>query len=315
MKKKLSLVMIAVLIAIMLLGACSSGSGGSGSSTGKQTATAWIEGNDAQASAIVDLHGGWSVEFSQGAIYLYKGEANEGADATAMLVTLDQEVYDEDYAAYKDSESFKEEDGKAYYVTEDGHQHYLYVIENLLPVDIDIQEGENAEEILNRFSFEYVVEFVESPDYEQILSIANPWSEADSSAAAAVGAGIDEFNPAEGAEISLGTVTPEVYRFMDGVAEARIPIAAVEMTIRKGRIDSANEAGDISGDYNEYKNSWTEDIDGTEVKCFGNREGESTKTIWQAGDYYYSITAYGAGGDTDYGLKLEDLTILVNGLK
>ena len=151
---------------------------------------------------------------------------------------------------------------------------------------------------------------------EQQVGMPNPWSDVESAEAAAEGAGIDGFEAAEGTTISLGEVKVEQYRCMDGMAEARIPIAAVDMTIRKGRPDTAPEGdGDISGDYGEYKNEWTQNIKGLEVKCYGNREGESTKTIWTSGDYAYCIVAYGAGGGEDYGLKADDLDTLVNSIQ
>ena len=77
---------------------------------------------------------------------------------------------------------------------------------------------------------------------------------------------------------------------------------------------SGNEE-DISGDYGEYANTWTQNIKGLEVTCFGNREGDATKTIWQSGGYYYSITAQGLGGDEDFGLNADDLSSLINGIQ
>lgn len=151
---------------------------------------------------------------------------------------------------------------------------------------------------------------------EQEVGMANPWSDAAGAEEAAEGAGIDGFEAAEGTAISLGEVKVEQYRYMDGMAEASIPIAAVEMTIRKGRPDTATDGnGDISGDYNEYKNEWTQNIKGLEVTCYGNREGEATKTIWTSGDYAYCILAYGAGGDTDFGLSADDLNSLINSIQ
>ena len=73
--------------------------------------------------------------------------------------------------------------------------------------------------------------------------------------------------------------------------------------------------GDVSLDDNKYANEWTQTVAGKEVKCFGNREGEATKTIWTAGDYSYAVLAYGAGGDDDYGLSAEDVAIMVNAVK
>ena len=149
---------------------------------------------------------------------------------------------------------------------------------------------------------------------EEESGIANPWSTADSLEAAAEGAGLDGFSIPEGAEISLGEVKLSEARYMEGLAEAVVEYPAVQMTIRKGSA-SAAEDGDISGDYNEYANTWTQNIKGLEVTCFGNREGDATKTIWQVDDTCFSITAYGLGGDTDYGLSADDLNSLINGIQ
>jgi hypothetical protein len=86
------------------------------------------------------------------------------------------------------------------------------------------------------------------------------------------------------------------------------------MSVIKGRIPCGVD-GDISLDATPYKYEWTKEIDGQEVKCFGNREGEATKTIWSAGDYNYAVVAYGAGGDDDFGLREEDLVTMVQAVK
>ena len=145
--------------------------------------------------------------------------------------------------------------------------------------------------------------------------IANPWSEAATLEEAAAGAGLDGFDIVEPMTIDLGELPEGIYRYMDGIAEADYEFPAVSLTIRKGLASAAAEEGDISGDYNEYANSWTQSIKGLEVTCFGNREGDATKTIWTLGDTCYSITAYGLGGDTDYGLSPDDLNSLINGMQ
>lgn len=159
--------------------------------------------------------------------------------------------------------------------------------------------------------FEYTEEELES----ESTGMANPWSDVDSAEAAAEGAGFEEFSVPEGAELSLGELAVSQYRCMEGMAEAEVEYPAVAMTIRKGYGDLEIAEGDISGDYNEYEFTWTQNIDGLEVQCFGNREGEAAKTIWSMDDIDYSITAYGLGGDEDYGLQPDDLTILVNGIQ
>ena len=148
------------------------------------------------------------------------------------------------------------------------------------------------------------------------VGMANPWSDVDSAEAAAEGAGLDLFMVPDGeAVISLGEVNVDQYRCMKGIAEARIEFPAVSMTIRKGDKSGEMAQGDISGDYGEYKYDWTQNIKGLEVKCFGYREGEATKTIWSVDDMDYSITVQGLGGDEDYGLPADDLNSLINGIQ
>ena len=99
---------------------------------------------------------------------------------------------------------------------------------------------------------------------------------------------------------------------MEGVAEARLEFPASALTIRKGTVA---ENGDISGDYNQYANTWSQDVDGILVTCFGNRDGEAAKAIWSSGDVFYSMTAEGLGGDQDFGLAAERMAAVVNGVK
>ena len=173
---------------------------------------------------------------------------------------------------------------------------------------------DDQEHVADDMVFEYAGAKA-AADSEAMTGMPNPWHTVESLAAAAEGAGLDGFTVPEGSSISLGELKAESYSYMDGLAEIRVPVAAVDMTIRKGLSSAAAEEGAVSGDYGDYKNSWTQDINGVEVKCFGNREGESTKTIWTVGDYCYSITAFGAGGDDDFGLNAEDLNALVSGIK
>ena len=150
------------------------------------------------------------------------------------------------------------------------------------------------------------------------VGTANPWSEVGSLAEAAEKAGLYGFDIAEGSEISLGKLDVSAYRCMEGLAEAVIEFPASEIRIRKGLASVAAQGvgeGDISGDYGEYKNTWTQNIKGLEVTCFGNREGDASKIIWQSGDYCYSITAEGLGGDEDFGLNADDISSLINGIQ
>ena len=152
----------------------------------------------------------------------------------------------------------------------------------------------------------------EEAETSTMVGMPNPWSDVATAEEAAAGAGLDGFSAAEGVEISLGKVEKVTYRCMEGIAEADVEFPAVSMTIRKG----INPGGiDISGDYNEYAHTWTQDVDGIELTCAGNREGDSTKTLWTVDGVEYSIDVLGLGGDTDYGLSAEDLALLVPAIK
>ena len=142
------------------------------------------------------------------------------------------------------------------------------------------------------------------------------WTEAATAEEAAQGAGLDSLADLNGVKISLGelgTMGSVTYRYMDGVAQIFCPAAAVEMSAIKAKVPAGD--GDVSFDSTAYAHEWTQDVDGQEVHCFGNREGEATKTIWTDGEYNYAVLAYGAGGDDDFGLQPEDVAIMVNALK
>ena len=180
------------------------------------------------------------------------------------------------------------------------------------PITLTWQEDQ--EHAADDMVFEYAGSVPIDCDDNCEVGIANPWSDVNTLEEAAKGAGLDGFSIPEGAEISLGEVKLSQARCMEGLAEVNIEYPAVEMTIRKGKASIAQD-GDLSGDYNSYDNTWTQNIKGLEVTCFGNRKGEATKTIWQVDDTCYSITAFGLGGDTDYGLSADDLNSLINGIQ
>ena len=138
------------------------------------------------------------------------------------------------------------------------------------------------------------------------------WTECATAEEAAKGAGLDSLADLNGTMTSMGeigTMGEVKYRYMQDIVQVFCPVAAVDMSAIKAKSYVAN--GDVSLDNSEYAHEWTQDVDGQEVKCFGNREGEATKTIWTAGDYAYAVVAYGAGGDVDFGLKADDVATMV----
>ena len=147
---------------------------------------------------------------------------------------------------------------------------------------------------------------------EENTGVGNPWSDVESAEEAAKGAGIDSFVIADDPGLDLGQLFEKTYRCMHGIAEARLEYPASALTVRKG---TYAEEGDISGDHTEYANTWTQDVNGIEVTCFGNREGDAAKSIWTVDNMYFSIVAEGLGGDEDFGLNAERLTAMVNSIQ
>lgn len=146
------------------------------------------------------------------------------------------------------------------------------------------------------------------------VGMANPWSDASSAEEAAKGAGLEAFPLPEGAIADLGEPFEITYSYMDGMAQARYEFPASAVTVRTAKI-ADNESFDISGDYNQYANEWTEEVSNVSVACAGNREGESTKTYWGDEGTAHSIVAEGLGGDQDFGLTPERLAVFVEAMK
>ena len=231
-----------------------------------------------------------------------------------MSGTFDAETLRFEYHDCVRTDYVYNEDGEATSQTEvyTGGHGFMFFSDGD-PITLTWQDDQ--EHIADGMVFEYTDVIPENGGESEEVGMPNPWSDVGSVEMAAAGAGFDNFSASEGVEISLGEVKGGAYRYMDGLAEVIVDFPAVEMTIRKGSRELEMAEGDISGDYGEYKYDWKTDVNGTEVWCFGNREGEATKTIWNDGTYDYSITVLGLGGDTDYGLPEEDVITLVSGIK
>ena len=138
----------ALLAALIVLSLAACGTANSG----KQTASAYLDQDGNCVTVTVDLSGGWSVEFVRGAAYLYDGEITEGKDGVATLITLDKDVYDEDYAKAMADGSHKEADGGVYY-TEDGDRGaYLAYLDDSACIPIPTANKKNIGAVAARFS-------------------------------------------------------------------------------------------------------------------------------------------------------------------
>ncbi|MBQ3369870.1 MAG: hypothetical protein IJJ03_04100 [Mogibacterium sp.] len=304
--KLLALVMAIMMVFALGLSACGSKSEEPAADEGQNPAMNYV-GNYVCGRAAI-LIGATDEENGMNAIVTWSSSAAENS-TWVMSGTFDAETLQFEYRDCVKTDYVYGEDGNVASQEEvftGGHGIMTFVEGDPLTLTWQEDQEHAADDVV----FEYAGM---APEGENV-GMANPWSDAGTLAEAAEGAGIDGFSIPEEAEISLGEVKLSQARYMEGLAEAVVEYPAVEMTIRKGNASVA-EDGDISGDYNEYANTWTQNIKGLEVTCFGNREGDATKTIWKVDDTCYSITAYGLGGDTDYGLSADDLNSLINGIQ
>ena len=149
MKKTICLLLAAILV--LSLAACGAGNTNK-AENGKQTASAYLnQSEDAVVEVTVDLSGGWSVEFVRGAVYLYDGEITAGKESVAMLITLDQEVYEEDLAKAMADGSHKEADSGIYFTGDGNRAAYLTALNDSAYILITAKDKAGMEAIVSRF--------------------------------------------------------------------------------------------------------------------------------------------------------------------
>ena len=146
-------------------------------------------------------------------------------------------------------------------------------------------------------------------EQESAVGMANPWSETQDLEEAAAGSGIRLEAPMEGLPEHDGSpMNFWKYLWMDDVIEARYENINDEMIIRAS---SGKEKQDLSGDYTEYSQTWTEYFKGVEVECMG--DGETVNLAYfDSNDIHFSI-GYQMG-DEGRGLSVDELSSLIMGM-
>jgi len=145
-------------------------------------------------------------------------------------------------------------------------------------------------------------------DYDTGEDLPEEWTAVGSVDEALQAVGLDAFKVPEGAQISLGTLSPVEYSYQDDTVRARVSFPASEIRIYK---ENENDPEDLD-DYDEI---WEQEIGGVKVKCGGNVKEHAMETTWVLGGKTYSIRAIGLGGDPNFGLSADDLETLVKGIK
>lgn len=150
-----------------------------------------------------------------------------------------------------------------------------------------------------------------APEEGQEVGMPNPWTEAASAEEAATNAGIGSFEVAD--NIGLGPEFPlgdPYYQSMSGIAEVQYTPDGYEVSVRKGTVTGI----DLSGDYTEYPESWTQDVGGIEVKCMGFETDSASNISWGTDTGYFSVVFFSEGGE-NIGLTAEQVEQLVASVK
>lgn len=145
-------------------------------------------------------------------------------------------------------------------------------------------------------------------DYDTGEDLPEEWTAVGSVDEALQAVGMDAFKVPEGAQISLGTLSPVEYSYQDDTVRARVSFPVSEIRIYK---ENESDAEDLD----DYDQVWEQEIGDIKVKCGGNVKERAMETTWVAGDKTYSLRAIGLGGDPNFGLSADDLETLVKGIK
>jgi len=143
------------------------------------------------------------------------------------------------------------------------------------------------------------------------VGLANPWTKVATAEEAAKGAGLDGFTVP--AEVVIGDVTAKdpAFSCMEGIAQADYSAGAVGFTVRKGKGVSGQA---FTGDYNNYAETWVQDVYGTEVECSGKEKGVANLATWQANGFVYALYCIGLSGE-DFGIPEAGLADIVVSVK
>ena len=135
-------------------------------------------------------------------------------------------------------------------------------------------------------------ETTETTDAENV-QIPNPWTDYDAQTDAAQAAGFDLTVPDE-----ISGCTEKSYRVLNAEGDVMFEIIYASGEDEAARIRKAPGADDISGDYNEYAETETVDVDGMRVTMKGEG-GLVLLAVWTNGDYSYALSVENAINRSD----------------
>ena len=138
------------------------------------------------------------------------------------------------------------------------------------------------------------------------------WTDATDAAAAAKGAGFDRFGVIDSFKLGDLEFKDPKFSYSGGVAQAVYETPATMFTIRKA--DGNHNVPVTDRVLGDFQASWTKEIEGIEVNCYGVAKGAATVATWKEGTREFGVTFQGLGGE-EMSMDSDELATIVKGIK
>lgn len=142
--------------------------------------------------------------------------------------------------------------------------------------------------------------------------VANPWEVAQTAEETAQGAGLDVFGVPESVQVGGVEYAEPAFFFTSSIAQVSYSRDADTILLRKSGAEAGKEG--LAGDYNEYAKTWTQDVDGIEVTCYGAKQEAAQLILWQQDSNNYSL-GFGFGSDETPAMTPADVASIVGGIR
>ena len=138
------------------------------------------------------------------------------------------------------------------------------------------------------------------------------WTDAPSAGEAAQAAGVDYFNVSDSVTMGSNSYSNPKFSYTAGAVQALYDGPASGVSVRK--TDAAHVSLATDRDLSDFSLNWTQDVDGTEVTCFGDAQDAATVIELKVGADTYAATYQGYGGE-EMTMSSDDIADLIAGIE
>ena len=140
----------------------------------------------------------------------------------------------------------------------------------------------------------------------------NPWKAAQTAEETARGAGLDAFVAPERMQVGGSEYDNPAYSHTKSIAQVRYSHDSDTIQLHKSGTNAGKEG--LAGDYNSYAETWSQDVDGIEVTCYGAEQEAAQLIVWQRDGGNYSLSL-GFGGDTATTMTPDNVARIVSSIQ